>query len=537
MHLFTLSASRALTIAIVAATLSACGGGSSSGPYALTDRTNRDAIDGDGWVAGEFRASNDYYAYCENPRSGTDPYTGKPYPDVQGSYVDENNWLRSWSNELYLWYDEIPDENPADYDTAPYFQLLKTPEITATGTPKDQFHWSAPTEEYRRVNESGIASGYGLTWVVLSAVPPREVVLAYTEPDSPADAAGLARGARVLAVDGIDVDTTSDEGVDVLNTALFPSNVGQVHTFSILDAGSDTPRSVTLESVESTIAPVQNVGVIPTETGNVGYMLFNSHIATAETALVEAVEELQRLGASDLVLDLRYNGGGYLDIANQLAYMIAGSAAAGEVFEEIIFNDKHTSFDPVTGDALVPGEFHTTTQGFSEAAGVTLPTLNLDRVYVLTSRNTCSASESIINGLRGIDVEVVQIGGATCGKPYGAYMFHNCGTSYFTIQFKGANAKGYGDFTDGFFPGSASSRNAAELPGCEVADDFRHALGNPAEARLAAALHYRETGSCQSFAASLSPLSKSATGGTEVTPKQEGRVLQHPGLNDKVLRQ
>src|SRR5690606_3946797 len=113
----------------------------------------------------------------------------------------------------------------------------------------------------------------------------------------------------------------------------------------------------------------------------------------------------------------------YLDIASQLAYMIAGgSRTAGQVFERIKFNDKYPNTNPITGAPLQPTPFHATTIALGNVApGTPLPTLNLDRVYVLTTEATCSASEANINGLRGVDVDVYQIGSSTCGKPYGFY--------------------------------------------------------------------------------------------------------------------
>jgi hypothetical protein len=114
-------------------------------------------------------------------------------------------------------------------------------------------------------------------------------------------------------------------------------------------------------------------------------------------------------------------------------------------------------------------------------------------VFVLTDEATCSASEAVMNGLAGVDVQVIQIGEATCGKPYGFYPQDNCGTTYFAIQFQGVNQKGFGDYADGFAPGGV-------FPGCTVPDDFTHALGDPAEARVAAALAYRATGSCPAVA-------------------------------------
>ena len=84
--------------------------------------------------------------------------------------------------------------------------------------------------------------------------------------------------------------------------------------------------------------------------------------------------------------------------------------------------------------------------------GTTPPQLGLPRVFVLTNPNTCSASESIINSLRGINVEVIRIGDTTCGKPYGFTEKQNCGYSFFAIEFQGFNAAGFGDYQGGFAP-------------------------------------------------------------------------------------
>ena len=117
-------------------------------------------------------------------------------------------------------------------------------------------------------------------------------------------------------------------------------------------------------------------------------------------------------------------------------------------------------------------------------------------MFVLTGPGTCSASEAIINGLDGVNVQVIQIGTTTCGKPYGFYPQDNCGTTYFSIEFSGDNAKGFGDYADGFSPQNSAIPTNAVLPGCSTADDFTHQLGDPAEGRLAAALAYRNGQAC-----------------------------------------
>jgi carboxyl-terminal processing protease len=470
--------------------LAACGGGGGGS----TDSVG--ASPPPAWTAGIFQPSTHFAAMCQNPRSGTDPISGDAYPDVQGTTLDENNWLRSWSNELYLWYSEIPDVDPATYSTtAAYFDVLKTPATTSTGTPKDHFHFTYTTAQWEQLSQAGADVGYGVDFDLVSAAPPRLVYAAFVWSGYPAAAANISRGAQVLAIDGVDMINGSD--VATLNAGLYPVTAGESHVFTIMDPGVSTSRMVTLVSGDETETPVPLVSTIPSSTGAVGYILFNDHIATSEQELINAITQLKSAAVTDLVLDIRYNGGGYLDIASELAYMVAGPGpTAGATFQKQTFNSKYPSTNPVTGSALTPTPFHTTSQGFSAASGTNLPYLGLPRVFVLTGPGTCSASEAIINGLDGVDVQVIQIGTTTCGKPYGFYPQDNCGTTYFSIEFSGDNAKGFGDYADGFSPQNSATPTSALLPGCAVADDYAHQLGDPAEGRLAAALAYRNGQSC-----------------------------------------
>jgi C-terminal processing protease CtpA/Prc len=484
------------------------------------------------WEEGVFLPANSFAANCANPRD-------LPFSDIQGSIDDENNFLRSYSNDTYLWYDEIVDMDPAEFSNPlVYFDLLKTQAITASGQDKDRFHFTIPSDEWFQLSQSGVSAGYGATFVFLSSVPPREVVVAYTEPGSPAtdSLVRLVRGERIVAVDGIDIDNNTPTGIDKLNAGLFPGATGETHTFDVGELGSTQVRRVSITSANVTSAPVQNVAVI-TNSGRVGYLLFNDHIATAEQALIDAVDQLATLGIDDLVLDMRYNGGGFLDIASELAYMIAGTVpTAGQPFETLQFNDKHPTTDPVTGQPLSPMPFHTTSQGFSTPVGQDLPTLDLSRVYVLVGSGTCSASESIINSLRGVDVEVILIGSTTCGKPYGFYATDNCSTTYFTIQFRGVNAMDFGDYTDGFSPQNTTSSPGELIPGCSVADDFSNPLGNPAEARLAAALDFRDTGTCPAPAVSGRSAGRSMLRSAKSSANTDVLMIKSPWLQNRILR-
>lgn len=488
------------------AALSACGGGGSgsSTPFAGGGSSSANSSSssssssssgtggsGDGWVAGVFQPEAQYAARCEHPRTGTDPSTGEPYPDVQGSTTEENFWLRSWTNDLYLWYSEVQDVDPGSYSTtAAYFDILKTTQKTSTGNDKDRFHFTMPTSEWNQFSQAGVDVGYGLTWMLLASSPPRQLYVGYIWPGDAAAAAGLMRGTKVLAIDGVDVENSND--VDTLNQGISPTSAGESHTFTVQDPGSTATRTVTLQAAAVTETPVPIVTTIPTSLGTVGYILFNDHIATAEQELISAIDQLRAANVSDLVLDLRYNGGGSLAIASELAYMIAGPGQASSAyFEKETFNDKHQTIDPGTGQPIAPVPFYN-----GSSTGAALPYLGLQQVYVLTGVETCSASEAIMNGLNGVNVKVIQIGSTTCGKPYAFYPADNCGTTYFSINMEGVNAKGFGDYPDGFSPQNSAIQTSAVLPGCSVADDFGHALGDPSEGRLAAALAYRAGQGC-----------------------------------------
>ncbi|MEP6885654.1 MAG: S41 family peptidase [Gammaproteobacteria bacterium] len=490
-----------LALIPAAALLGSCGGGGGGGGSGGGGSAPTGGGASNSWVQGQFSPSSTFTAMCATPRTGVDPITQQTYPDRSGTALDEKNWLRSWTNELYLWFDEVTDQDPSTFATdAAYFDVLKTTATTPSGKPKDRFHFTYPTATWESLSQNGVQAGYGANFAILAATPPRDVVVAYTEPGSPAATApaSLARGAQILTIDGADLVNANDQAsIDKLNAGLSPQTAGESHIFSVMDSGAMTPRTVTLVSANITETPVQNVTILPTASGPVGYMLFNDHIATAEGELVAAFNQLQSAGVSDLVLDIRYNGGGYLDIASEVAYMIAGpTPTTGKTFELDQFNSKNPNTNPITKTAVTPLGFHTTTQGFDSSipAGQALPSLNLPRVFLLTTASTCSASESIINSLRGVNIQVIEIGSTTCGKPYGFYPADNCGVTYFSIQFQGVNAQNFGAYPDGFTPQNTVATEGVLLPGCSVADDFSHSLGDPLEALFGAALTYRTAG-------------------------------------------
>ena len=428
-----------------------------------------------------------------------------------GIYADENNWLRSWSHETYLWYDEIRDQDPTCCSTPVYFDLMKTFETNPSGDPKDRFHFTVPTAEFL-ANRQSIDIGYGAEFVLLRAAPPRDVRIAYTEPGSPATApeVNLSRGARILEIDGERM--LDSRNLDVLNNGLFPRTAGESHTFTVLDLGAPTPRTVTMTSVEITSHPIQNVRILAASNGDrIGYMQFNAHNAPAAAAITEAGKHLKNAGIDDLIVDLRYNGGGLVYVAQILSSMVAGTEKEGLIFEEFETNGKipseswefalEFSADDIIGDT-----------------DLTVPSLGLPRLFVLTSPRTCSASESIINSLLGINIDVIRIGDFTCGKPYGFTPTENCGTVYHSINFRGVNAKGEADFEDGF------------TPHCQVAEDFNHQLGDPEEILLKTALAYQASGTCPPAEEEVG-----RTTGPSTEPSSGEAISRPPGFSGKIV--
>jgi len=500
-----------LATAASCAFLSACGGSSGGStspttPVVVTPPTNSGPV----FQSGSFPPSSNFVAQCQSPRTGTDPLTNASYADTAGSTLLEKFWIRSWSHETYLWNNEIEDVDPNSIaDKIDYFDVMKSNELSETGSGslKDDFHFSEPTEDYVDRRNSTATSGYGLRLTSLgprdangASITPRDFRILYTEPDSPASAVqngqvNFPRGTKILEVDGADLVNGND--ADTLNAGLFPALAGEEHTFTVEDVDG-TVRTFTITSEDLSQAPVNRTEILDTPTGKVGYVLFNTFSPfESEASLNEAFTELENESIDDLVLDLRYNGGGLVVVAAQLGYMIAGGdRTEGKTASLLKYNDDAGNTNPTTGNVVEPFPFIDKGVGFSLSTSTNLATVDLPRVFILTTGGTCSASELVINSLLGIDYEVVLIGDTTCGKPYGFSPTDNCGETYYTIQFQSVNDKGFGDYSDGFSPADSTDAFSEKSPGCTIGDDISKELGDPEEALLSAALYYRDNDSC-----------------------------------------
>ena len=413
-----------------------------------------------------------------NKTSGVSPFLNCPAPQIWQNGIcvttescsaeNEKSWVRAHLDDAYLWYREIVDVPPSNFgNSSDYFYALLV-------RSRDRFSFVSDQAEVDAFQESGINTGYGVEWVNDSH--DNAVRASYIEPDSPAARQGIERGDYLTAINGNALQTITQR--DFI-AALYPRQANTLNAFEVYKPHQGVTRQVALSSTEIVHQPVSHVSVITTANKQkVGYLVFNDHIYTATDPLVSAMKQFQAARIDDLVLDLRYNGGGYLYIASQLATMIGGQATTGQVFNRMIFNDKHT---------LSNRNFMFQTTDFHNQP---LPMLNLKRVFVLTASGTCSASEAIINGLSPF-IPVIQIGGETCGKPYGFNQTDNCAKAYFAIRFKGENSMSQSVPTQGF------------TPACYAGDDLNHDLGERQEAMLATALGYQAGGKCPADTAQM----------------------------------
>lgn len=524
-----------LPVIITTSVLTACGGSSSEKTSTVV--TPHTTSSGSVWVKDKFTASAGFSAQCESPRAGSSPITGISYPDKQGSELLEKHWQRAFNNETYLWYKEVIDKDPKNFNLTDYFAQLKTTEITDSGRDKDQFHFVQLTSKVEELSQLGMSYGYGIAYDTQQDVPPRKWIVQNVTTGTQAFSEGVLRGSTLLAIDDVDmVNTTSVADRNTIIDILTSSNKGEKHTFKFANL-KGKEYQVELSSAAIKEVPLQIAKTIDTAEGKTGYLLLNSfYNTTIEKDLFDSFTTFAEQGISDLIVDLRYNGGGYLALSSQLAYMVAGNnATVGKVYEKTVYNDKIANRDTefykttidlrklIGGDSMIP-------------AGQALPTLDLQRVYVLTTGSTCSASESFMNSLIGVDVEVIQIGTTTCGKPYGFSGEDNCGSTYFTVQFKGENAKGFGDYADGLIPTKLpEAGKLAQVQGCPMSEDYQHALGDENEMLLASALYYKTNNDCPDVV-DKSALNMKKIIKRSLSVKEEDKLEDKSTMQDAILR-
>ncbi|MBP6109698.1 MAG: hypothetical protein KA484_07535 [Rhodocyclaceae bacterium] len=398
----------------------------------------------------------------------------------------QKNWVRSWLNEQYLFYLDAPllSINPDTYTGSVENLFL---DYTVRGVPaKDKFSFVITQAAADATFQSGTTTSVG--FILRRDASNGDILrIAYVHPNGPAAAAGFVRGMTLATVDGVD---TLHNLPTAQSNKLFASPAGTNSVVGVQDIVGGSIRTINVTTALFSVSPVIVERMLPgTSIAYLAYTSFSTPIG--EVQLADAFKRFAAAGATDLVIDLRYNGGGFLDISAQLGYLVAGATrSAGKTFETLTYNNKRSAENVVIAFRNAITSFF----GNNARAGEPLVALNLPRVFIITTGSTCSASESLIGGLQGVDVQVILVGGTTCGKPYGFTQENNCTLAFFGIEFEGRNQKG------------AVTPVTGITPTCGVSDDFDRQLGDPAERMLAAALTWQRTGACPAFASGFTPL-------------------------------
>lgn len=371
------------------------------------------------------------------------------------SVLGQNRFVHRVMSEYYLWADQAPAIDPAAFASPrAVLEAMIYREL-------DRWSGMQPARARAQYLNEGRYVGLGVQYATTND---GRVRIALTYPDSPARAAGLRRGMELVGINGRTLEEIAqdDSGASIDG----PDEPGVTVVYDVIDPERG-PARIELTKEWITLQTVLETSVLEVGERRVGYLYFSSFLGTSADELRAAFGRLKEAGANELVLDLRYNGGGLLSAAAVLASLIGGPEQVGEPLSELRFNRQHTDDN---GQLL-----------FSEEPNA----LGLSRLAVIAGSGTASASELLVNGLR-VYMPVALVGGLTHGKPVGANTWEYCGEAITPITFHIVNAEGEGDYFDGM------------RANCVAPDDLEHALGDPSEARLAAALDWLRDGTCPS---------------------------------------
>lgn len=374
--------------------------------------------------------------------------------------AEMNRTVAAGMQDFYLFADRVPELSPDRYDSPEAY-------IRALRVAPDRFSYVGDAALNAAYFDDGLAWGYG--WI-LELAEDGHVVLGLVQPGSPLDAAGVRRGDRLIAVEGVPIaDIRTAEQEDAL---LGTGRDTRTVTLRLEDAAGTT-RDVPVTRGGFDVRAVTEVKVLDVGGARIGYLHFLTFVETARAELDAAFAHLAAEGVDELVLDLRYNGGGRIDVAQELGSRIVGRGGADRDFVRFRYNERHQSAFEAEGladELRLPFE--------------SLPdSLDLPRVHVLASGRTCSASEMVVNGLAPL-MDVTVVGGTSCGKPFGTQGREFCGKVMQAVEIEFVNDAGVGGYADGI-PAT-----------CAASDDPAHALGDPAEGMLAAALAHIADGTC-----------------------------------------
>ncbi len=371
------------------------------------------------------------------------------------SVADQNQRFFNYMQDDYFWNESLPQSiDPEAYDDV--YELLE-----ALRAPEDRYSYILTEEEYDALFVSAEYAGFGFSQQQIGA---DRIKLRFVYQDSPAWDAGMRRADEIIAIDDVPVSQLLANGQ--YNDALGPAELGVSRSITWrTPEGNQQTASLTKEDVATNTVMGETIWQI--EGQSVGYFTLDTFINRTGNDLNQVFNQFDNSNIDRLVIDLRYNGGGLIRYANQLATQTAGTQVQGKTFIEYRFNENNSAQNETVAFSLVDG----------------VRQLDLDNVIVLTTGASCSSSELVINSLRP-HVDVTTIGETSCGKPVGQQPQQLCDKVTFAINFETVNSEGNGQYYDGL------------TPDCSVDDAIVADWGEFADPLTGAARDYIINGQC-----------------------------------------
>ncbi len=372
------------------------------------------------------------------------------------SSLEIKDFVWKGMNLYYLWQQDVPDLSDNRFANQSQLNAFLEP----FATPTDLFNTlrvPSPTDRFSVIYSDysvleGVLSGntlnngmdYGLRYKTGSATDIYGWVR-YIIPNSDASNKAISRGTIFYAINGTPLT------IDNYKTLL--ANDTYTVNFADYDGGAITPNGQSVSLTKTNLAedPILISNVISQGTHNIGYLMYNGFYASYDNQLNTAFGTFVSQNVTDLVLDLRYNSGGSVNTAVKLASMITGQFT-GQLFAKQQWNSKAQAYYLANNPGSLENKF---------ASG--LNSLQLNKVYILTTKATASASELVVNCLKSY-IDVVQIGDITTGKNVGSITLYDSPTfaksnvnpnhkyAMQPIVLKIVNKNGFGDYTAGITP-------------------------------------------------------------------------------------
>lgn len=433
-------------------------------------------------------------AYFQVKQKATEP--------TETEDMEVNRQVDEYLKEMYLWNDEyktLPLDFTKNYEDFFYDALgsMKTNTLDKRPAGNGKYTLFSYIEKKNPIGttrtgtqierEQEYSFGFtGMIAVMISSDKKYAFCIQGVYPDSPASAAGIRRGTYISKVNGQAITESNVQSLFL--DLMFPESTPTLNLTEFIIHEDNTTETKEMPAITAKAMyknPILYRDIIETGEHKIGYLVYSEFDAGYDDLLFDAFKEFKSQGIDDLVLDLRYNGGGHVTSANLIASCVAGSKSKDQVFAKYRYNADRMK----KNDGKKPEEPFLYDHYANLQSSITAGGLNLGRLYCLVGNQTASASELVINSLRGIDTEVILIGSQTTGKNVGMEPVEVTARKntyrVVPITFQTYNAKDFGDYQDGFTPDIPLDETDADKDG--YFDDYMD-YGKPEEPLLARAV-------------------------------------------------